>query len=586
MKYHKLNGSIRVGKQEIITTHSTMFHKSGYFYAQAERISISIYPFTPQMVTRGSRVLGEPIIYELGGNNIGNVQWGAHSNADGEWETWTLRSVTITVTCYRNGVNIQFKILSNRGARTFRGSIDPKTEGTVEPLDYEFEVFAKIEDLDTFLVAEHEDWIKPTAFIKNFIRGLQNTNDLFLEAKKTYKTAHVVIGAQFGDEGKGWLTAHLAAKTGSDGIVVRFNGGAQAGHTVLTADGRRHVFSHFGSGTLSGSATYLSRFFVTNPLLFLKEREVLDAKSITPTVYVDPASPVTTPYDMMINQIIEQERGADRHGSCGVGFGETLERHLDPGFALNVADLRDHATLRNQLNRIRHEYVPTRLARLGFASAFATHNDLFRSDAILEHYLEDVERFLDITITADARTAIGDRPLIFEGAQGLRLDQDRGYFPHVTRSHTGLHNVLILADELGLTRLDLYYVTRAYLTRHGAGPLPRELPAKPYPGIVDTTNIPNDYQGALRFADLDLDDLGHAIRTDLSDASAYPALTVNAGLAITCLDQLGGAAIRYYRDGIQHQGSVEDLATAAAETTGLKQILLNFGPSGEPRSNA
>ncbi|MBE2295402.1 MAG: hypothetical protein IAF00_10630, partial [Phycisphaerales bacterium] len=127
-----------------------------------------------------------------------------------------------------------------------------------------------------------------------------------------------------------------------------------------------------------------------------------------------------------------------------------------------------------------------------------------------------------------------------------------------------------------------YYVTRAYLTRHGAGPLPRELPAQPYPGIIDATNIPNDYQGALRFADLDLDALGQAIRTDLSDAVAYPALTVDAGLAITCLDQLGGAAARYYRDGAQHQGSVENLAAAAAETTGLNQILLNFGPGGEP----
>ena len=130
------------------------------------------------------------------------------------------------------------------------------------------------------------------------------------------------------------MTAAYAAAVGCDGIVVRFNGGAQAGHTVVTPEGRRHVFSHIGSGTFAGAATFLSRFFVSHPLLFLKEWEVLAAQGVRPVVYVDPDSPVTTPYDMMINQIIEQEQGAARHGSCGLGFGETLERNLISDYAL------------------------------------------------------------------------------------------------------------------------------------------------------------------------------------------------------------------------------------------------------------
>ncbi|MGB5063171.1 MAG: adenylosuccinate synthetase [Candidatus Competibacter sp.] len=269
------------------------------------------------------------------------------------------------------------------------------------------------------------------------------------------KTARVVIGAQFGDEGKGRLTDEYAAQTGGDGIVARFNGGAQAGHTVVAPDGRRHVFSHIGSGALVGAATYLSRFFVANPILFLKELDTLTAQGVRPTVYVDPASPVTTPYDMMINQIVERERGEGRHGSCGIGFGETLERNLDARFAVTVADLADPSALVDRLDLIRREYVPARLARLGFEPAFGPNADLFQSDAILEQYVEDAGRFLDATLTADARTAIQDRSLIFEGAQGLLLDQDRGFFPHVTRSNTGLRNVLALADELGLERLDV-----------------------------------------------------------------------------------------------------------------------------------
>lgn len=82
------------------------------------------------------------------------------------------------------------------------------------------------------------------------------------------RRADVVIGSAFGDEGKGLITDVLAAKNAGETLVVRFNGGAQAGHTVTTPEGQRHVFSHIGSGTFTGSATFLSRFFVVNPILF------------------------------------------------------------------------------------------------------------------------------------------------------------------------------------------------------------------------------------------------------------------------------------------------------------------------------
>ena len=120
--------------------------------------------------------------------------------------------------------------------------------------------------------------------------------------------AQVVIGAQFGDEGKGRLIDAYAAPLGSQALVIRFNGGAQAGHTVVTPEGMRHVFSHIGSGALVGAATFLSRFFVCHPMLFRKEIESLAIQGVQPDVYVDPQSPVTTPYDMMLNQIIERER--------------------------------------------------------------------------------------------------------------------------------------------------------------------------------------------------------------------------------------------------------------------------------------
>jgi len=391
------------------------------------------------------------------------------------------------------------------------------------------------------------------------------------------KSAQVVIGAQFGDEGKGRWVDYYAEKYGGNGIVVRFNGGAQAGHTVVTPDGRRHVFSHVGSGAFAGAATFLSRFFVSNPILFLKERERLATLGIKPAVSLDPASPVTTPYDMMINQMVEKQRGDGRHGSCGIGFGETLERHARPDYALAVADLADESVLRDRLNAIRCEYAPARLARLGFGDLFAENAGLFQSDALLEHYIEDTQCFLEAVTLTDLPAAAQGRSILFEGAQGLLLDQQRGFFPYVTRSHTGLRNVLILAAELELERLEVTYATRAYLTRHGAGPLPGALPKPPYPAISDLTNIPNDYQGVLRFAWLDLDLLRWAIVGDLADADQVPGLVIAPQLAVSCLDQLGDGPAVYCQGKRRRRVGSATLADSIAEHVGISQTISSFG---------
>lgn len=391
------------------------------------------------------------------------------------------------------------------------------------------------------------------------------------------KTAQVVIGAQFGDEGKGRLIDYQAASVGQDGLVVRFNGGAQAGHTVVTPDGRRHVFSHIGSGAFAGAATFLSRFFVANPILFLKELKTLDELGVKPTVWIDPASPATTPYDMMINQIVERERGGGRHGSCGIGFGETLERNLNSEYALTVDDLADEA-LADRLDAIRRNYAPARLAQLGCGDACFREAGRFQSDAILERYVEDVRRFLDVAAVVDAQAAVQNRRILFEGAQGLLLDQERGFFPYVTRSHTGLRNVLALAGEWGLERLEVTYATRAYLTRHGAGPLPGECSEKPYPGVTDLTNVPNDYQGTLRFAWLDLDLLGSAIAADLSDMNRCPEISVDPRLAITCLDQIGDELAIYRRGGHCCQSGLESFVAAVTQATDLDKVGLGWGP--------
>ena len=390
-------------------------------------------------------------------------------------------------------------------------------------------------------------------------------------------SADVVIGAGYGDEGKGVLTDALAAPHGDRATVIRFNGGAQAGHTVTLAGGRRHIFHHVGSGTLAGAATYLSRFFVANPILLAEEIAVLTKLGAVPRIAIDPAAPVTTPYDMMINQIVERARGGDRHGSCGLGFGETLERNLRPEFALTVKETAGRQRLRRLLQNIRNIWVPERLRCLGVRLDEPADRAHLVSDAILERWLDDVEAFRGcVTMAPIGRLANMGR-LIFEGAQGLMLDQRFGAFPYVTRSNTGLKNVVALAASIGLDRLDVTYVTRAYVTRHGAGPMAHEMGTPPHPDAVDTTNLLNMWQGALRYGTLDLDILARAVRRDLAYGRVAP-ISLTHRLAVTCLDQVGRTA-NYVANERLRRGSPDDLAAAAARAVGAASLIAGRGPT-------
>lgn len=390
--------------------------------------------------------------------------------------------------------------------------------------------------------------------------------------------AKVVIGANYGDEGKGLMTDYFASQ-GDNSVVVRFNGGCQAGHTVTTPDGRRHVFSHFGSGSFTGAATYLSRHYAVNPVLYLKERDKLILSlGAFPHIFVDERAPVTTFFDMLINQMVEDYRGSNRHGSCGMGFGETIGRHEGKAFDLVVKDLLDTHELRKKLVRIRNEHLPFRCRELGLPD-FGQHHHLCTSDVLVDAFISAAEEFLaDVTLVREATLLQRFDNVVFEGAQGLLLDQHRGAFPYVTRSSTGCRNALEVAHEAGLDQLDLTYVTRAYLTRHGAGPMANELPEKPYAKAIDLTNQPNPYQGTLRFAYLDHDLLAKAIRDDLADAKEG-AVRVTANLAVSCLDQVDDKAC-FWAGGELHTQKLDDQVSA------LNRHVLNvwhcsYGPTRE-----
>jgi adenylosuccinate synthase len=220
------------------------------------------------------------------------------------------------------------------------------------------------------------------------------------------------------------------------------------------------------------------------------------------------------------------------------------------------------------LHGIRARWVPQRLdtLRLRPGSDWLAWLD---SAGVRNAFMGAARAFAaDVPMAADA-IAAHSGPVLFEGAQGLLLDAEHRWFPHVTRSRTGLTNVAILAQEAGIEALDVTYVTRAYATRHGAGPFPRQVDAS-YP---DATNVPNSWQGTLRFERLDLDLLHEAVAADMA-ASPLP---VSHRLAVTCLDQVGERVEFWHGDTARTAAPAAMLDTAQALLGG--GLIASFGPT-------
>ena len=311
----------------------------------------------------------------------------------------------------------------------------------------------------------------------------------------------IVVDLSYGDAGKGsvvdWLCSPVARMEGRPvHAVVRFNGGAQAAHRVVSADGRQHVFSQFGSGTFwPGVQTHLSRFVLVEPLALAAEAEHLATLGIEAPlarITVDRRALLTTPFHRAANRARELARGDDRHGSCGVGIGETMAFAIDhPEDAPVVGDAETPSVLRAKLNRLRDRLV----------------DELGDLDAPpVEQVVEAFGAFATRVALVDERELthlLRTGPVVFEGAQGVLLDEWRGFHPYTTWSTTTFDNAEVLLDESGCpdgaVRLG---VLRTYTTRHGAGPFVTEDPALTA-DLPDSHNGLNHWQGAFRVGHFD-----------------------------------------------------------------------------------
>lgn len=339
-------------------------------------------------------------------------------------------------------------------------------------------------------------------------------------------TAEVVIGCRYGDEGKGLMTdyfTHRAVQSGKKTCTVFAAGAAQRGHTVVTPEGQTHVFRHIGSGTFAGADTYIAENFIVSPMIFREEWEELEKMGIHPTVYVNPSCIITTPYDVYINQTAETMRGGDRHGSCGCGVWETIERNHKSDEPLTLQKLREfsRSTYFLYMKAIRELYLPRRIKE--YDMTIPEKDSIFLSDwgaDIDEVFMDDVNFFLDHIKLAEDDILTRYDHLVLENGQGLGLDPDYAEDKrHATPCSTGLKEPARLLAELETKtgseiQTEVCYVMRTYETRHGAGPMWKECSRENMGIPADQTNVDNPWQGSLRYGELPFVDCAMKVYRD------------------------------------------------------------------------
>ena len=293
----------------------------------------------------------------------------------------------------------------------------------------------------------------------------------------------IVVGANYGDEGKGLVSGCLARDAASRGnkvLTVFYNGTGQRSHTFEGV--ARHLT---GAGAPYGADTFYHQQFVVDPIMIWLSGE---------TPIIDPRCRVILPCDVLYGQSREKQL---QHGSCGFGLFSAVKRNADPNYSFYVKDfLLPNYPLIQKVDSY-YKYTSNGIHNLSnFLRAIVWARENCRI-ATFDEVVKDYDT------------------IIYEGGQGLLLDQaNKGDFPHLTPSSTGAYNIHADIEKLG-ARADLYYVSRSYITRHGNGPMDAECGKSVInPDIIDLTNQSNDWQGSLRFGRIDMEKLYKRVNGD------------------------------------------------------------------------
>jgi adenylosuccinate synthase len=278
----------------------------------------------------------------------------------------------------------------------------------------------------------------------------------------------IVIGTQWGDEGKGKVVDLLTDRAVA---VARFQGGNNAGHT-LVINGQKHILSLIPSGIMrAGAVSYIGNGVVLSLEALLKESRTLIERGVPvfERLRISPSCPLILPSHIALDKARELKRGDNKIGTTGRGIGPAYEDKVARR-AVRLADLFNPQHFAEQLAEVLdyHNFVLTGYFQQPAIDFQATHDALLAQAELIKPLVVDVTQEL-----ADLRASGAN--VLFEGAQGAMLDIDHGTYPFVTSSNTTAGGA---STGTGLGPRNFDYVlgiVKAYATRVGAGPFPTEL---------------------------------------------------------------------------------------------------------------
>ncbi len=288
-----------------------------------------------------------------------------------------------------------------------------------------------------------------------------------------------IVGSQLGDEGKGALVDIWG---GDSDVVVRYQGGDNAGHTVVH-DGTEYKLSLVPSGAVRGKIGVLGNGCVVNPETLFDELDTLRDQGLDPDVRIARRAHVILPYHRVIDGIEEEAKSDDdlAAGTTGRGIGPTYEDKAGRR-GIRIGDLLDPDVLRERLEYAVPQKRTLAEEAYGLDVATSDHADAFDIDHLFETYRAYGERLAAESMTVNAGEFLTDKldagdELLFEGAQGTSIDIDHGIYPYVTSSNPTAGGAAV-GSGVAPTVVgggEVVGIVKAYLSRVGTGPLPTEL---------------------------------------------------------------------------------------------------------------
>jgi len=273
-----------------------------------------------------------------------------------------------------------------------------------------------------------------------------------------------VLGSQWGDEGKGRVVDYLAKRVD---IVARFQGGDNAGHTVVVGD-QTFKLHLLPSGVVTGKLSVIGNGVVVNPFTLVEEMDALESRGIKPNIVVSDRAHMILPYHRLLDGLQERIKGKFAAGTTRKGIGPTYADKM-ARIGIRIGDLKDLTGLKEKIELIYKYKQPL----------FDKYNiECPKPEKVLEDLRKVRERLLplitDTTVLLHEALAEG-KWILAEGAQGAHLDIDHGVYPYTTSSNATIGGV---CTGLGVPASEIKYVigvVKAYISRVGAGPVPTEL---------------------------------------------------------------------------------------------------------------